>query len=266
MRTSVLVVAVITTVALAFRQDVLEDGGTQQTFDLGAFGRTASAGVDRPSPAPATSDTPLGIAPDPPPDDRHRFIETLPNGDPVTYDPCRPIAVVVNDRAAPVGHEVLLDGALDAVSAATGLQFVVEGSTDEPASAGRSPMDRARYGDRWSPVLVSWTDPEEVGELDGDIAGIGGSTWTSASSSDDLTYVSGLVALDGPQLADRLAGPDGPAVVRSVVIHELGHLVGLDHVDADDQLMFARSDVTTLQPGDLAGLARLGRGRCFSEL
>jgi hypothetical protein len=242
------------------------DGGSPRTFDSGALARDIGFAVDRPSPSPAVSDVPLGKAPDPPADDRYEFVATLPDGGPVTYDPCRPIPIVVNDLIAPRDDDELLEEALDAISDASGLQFEVEGTTDEAPSADRPPFDRARYGDRWAPVLVAWTEPDDVPELDGDVAGIGGSAWTSVGGADDLAFVSGLVALDGPQLADLLAGPDGRAIVRSVIVHELAHLVGLDHVDAPDQLMFDRPDATELQPGDLAGLARLGRGRCFPQL
>ena len=52
----------------------------------------------------------------------YRFIAHqagLPD-DPVTYDPCRPIHVVVNDAIAPPGADRLLDEALSEVASATG--------------------------------------------------------------------------------------------------------------------------------------------------
>ena len=50
--------------------------------------------------------------------------------------------------------------------------------------------------------------------------------------------------------------------------HELGHLVGLDHVQAATQLMYPEttSDLTDFAPGDRQGLAALGRGTCFPEI
>jgi hypothetical protein len=56
----------------------------------------------------------------------------------------------------------------------------------------------------------------------------------------------------------------GMALVRAVVEHELGHLLGLDHVHDDSQLMNAdNKGLTDYAAGDQLGLERLGRGHCF---
>ena len=47
-------------------------------------------------------------------------------------------------------------------------------------------------------------------------------------------------------------------------MHELGHLVGLGHVDAPDELMSAENHgLLTWGPGDRAGLSAVGAGRCL---
>lgn len=148
----------------------------------------------------------------------------------------------------------------------TGLAFQAEGATDEPATEQREAFQPARYGDRWAPVLIAWSDPSEVPDLEGDVAGMGGSTGVTAGPRGPRVYVSGIVALDGPQLGGLLAAEGGPAQVRAVILHELGHLVGLDHVDDPGQLMHAREAVTDLQSGDLTGLSRLGAGPCVTRL
>jgi hypothetical protein len=54
-----------------------------------------------------------------------------------------------------------------------------------------------------------------------------------------------------------------PDAARAVIMHEFGHLVGLDHVTSQSQLM---SDENNGQldfgDGDLTGLAKLGSGTC----
>ena len=66
-----------------------------------------------------------------------------------------------------------------------------------------------------------------------------------------------------------LKEPDfrGVPVYVPVLQHELGHVVGLDHIGDPDQMMRpSSSDVLTLQEGDLAGLAQLGQGACAPGL
>jgi hypothetical protein len=187
--------------------------------------------------------------------------------DPVAYDPCRPVHVVVNDRTEPTGGTQLLREALARTSRATGLQFVVDGPTNEVPANERAPYQPERYPDRWAPVLVAWSDPDESPELAGGIAGLGGSIAVSLGDR-SMLYVSGRVVLDGPQLAELLDVPNGEAYTRSVIQHELAHLVGLDHINDPTQLMHPEGgqEVTDFAAGDLTGLAELGHGRCFPDV
>jgi hypothetical protein len=71
------------------------------------------------------------------------------------------------------------------------------------------------------------------------------------------------VLLDAPDLAAILAAPDGYARARAVLVHEVAHVIGLDHVDDAGELMAPTMGVRTgLGPGDLAGLARVGQVAC----
>lgn len=224
-----------------------------------------------PPPPAGLSATPLGRPPAvaTAPSGAFMFAATQTgSGRPVTYDPCRPIHIVVNPRAAPRGGGAMLEEAVDALSAATGLQVSIDGVTDEAPEPSRSPVQDARYGNRWAPALVAWSDPGERSELASDVAGLGGSQSVS-SPSGDQAYVTGLVALDGPQLGQILAQPeDGRAEAVGVIEHELAHLVGLAHVSDPTQLMDPRSHrgITTYQAGDRAGLAQLGTGACQPDL
>lgn len=230
----------------------------------------AADGGDGPTPRRADSSVPLGVPlPGLPESGPHRFQLTQPDGDePVAYDPCRPIPVVVNEASAPPGATAIVTRAIDEMAVITGLQLTMEGSTDEVPAVDRPAFQPERYGDRWAPVLVAWTDPTQVPALAGAVAGLGGSVRVGGPGAAPDVYVSGMLLLDGPEAASMLGEPGGDASVRAVVLHELGHLLGLGHVDDETQLMHDRlsAEVVELQRGDLAGLAALGRGPCRAEL
>jgi len=191
-----------------------------------------------------------------------RFMAHQPGepGRPVAYDPCRPIEYQVNASLAPPGGDRIVEDAAAEVGRATGLVFRRLEDTDRLPDA-----PRARFRVDREPVLVAWTTPDVVPGLAGRVAGLGGSTAVEDSYTGARRYVTGTVSLDAPQLMEVLHRTDGAAQVRAIVMHELGHLVGLDHV-ADPQELMYRDNVGLLGfgPGDRQGLAALGSGRCFS--
>jgi len=188
-------------------------------------------------------------------DGSYRFMALQPGTDdvPVTYQTCHPIKYVVNHSMSIEGGQQFVDEAVGRISAATGLRFVNLGTTGLRPRLGRVPGDT---------VLIAWTEPAEVPELAGDTVGVGGSNSARMGESGTRFFFSGEVALDAPDLA-RMLERNGPASVRAVVMHELGHVVGLDHVDDQHELMYEKNlGRADFGPGDLRGLARLGQGGC----
>lgn len=227
----------------------------------------ARPGVSVPSHSAATTTTRLGVpALAPPGQGGFTFLESHPDGSPVTFDPCRPVHFVVRPDHEPTGGRTLLVSTLGDVSAATGLQFIDDGATDEvPSGDAREPYQRERYGDRWAPVLVSWSSPAESPELADGVLGRAG-PYAFGPNSDDVRFVSGTALFDGPALEAQLrSGQDNQA--RAVLLHELGHLVGLGHVTDPFQVMFDTNayPLPTYRAGDLRGLEKLGLGRCFDD-
>ncbi|MGJ9411747.1 hypothetical protein ACHAAC_03470 [Aeromicrobium sp. CF4.19] len=104
------------------------------------------------------------------------FLQTQADSEqPVTYDPCVPIRVVVNTRTGPDDAEAVTASALEDLAELTGLTFRLEGTTTDPPEQDWVPE---REGDDWEPVQVSWTDPGEFVELEASVAGLAGSAWS----------------------------------------------------------------------------------------
>lgn len=180
-------------------------------------------------------------------------------GRPVGFDPCRPVHWVLRTAGAPPDAQSMMTEAFGTLSAATGLVFVFDGVTDEAFEQDRPLVQAERYGQRYAPVLVAWSDEQERPELAGDVAGFAGSRAADPDGAGPR-YVSGGVVLDGPQLASLPAGRAGQL---GVVLHELGHLVGLDHVpDAADSMYEASGPASTYTVGALRGLAAVGAAPC----
>lgn len=182
-------------------------------------------------------------------------------GSPVTYDPCRVLWIRIDTSGVDVGVEPLalelILSALREVSAATGLRLQHDTSTDRSRWRTTSQPNRGA-----EPVLISFATSSEVSELEGRVAGVGGST--SVTRDGIRTYVSGQVTLDAQAFDRWLSEPAFVDSARAIVLHELGHLVGLGHVQDPGELM---NVLTTGQldfgPGDRRGLAELGQGHCF---
>lgn len=185
----------------------------------------------------------------------------------VAYDPCRPVHYVVRPDYAPPGTDGIVQEAVAEVSAATGLTFVFDGPSSEgPSPEERDPYQPELYGERWAPVLITWTSPAEVPDLAGPTAGLGGSEIAQRPDK-PVVLVAGQVMLDAPAMTEILGFEGGRDHVRAIVIHELAHVLGLDHVDDPNQLMYEENTGQThLADGDLAGLAKLGAGPCVPEL
>lgn len=221
--------------------------------ELAALRRVLGIGVD-----------PLGTPADVAPGGKHAFLQTQPGHPrrPVAWDPCREIRYEVNPDGAPGGDEdavAFVQEAVEVVSGLTGLQFDYRGETDRRPSWEANLVPRGRS----EPVLIAWATEDEVDELDGDVAGVGGAVSQQAPGGGWRRYVTGQVTLDSDVYEILEDEGDGEARGRAILLHELGHLVGLDHVDSPAELMFA-DEVGLLDfgAGDRNGLVRLGKGQC----
>ncbi|MET1088865.1 MAG: matrixin family metalloprotease [Arthrobacter sp.] len=252
--------------------DVRLGPGSQQNPPPQATGEAGSrppseARTGAPPPGFEETDTPLG-EPVPPRagSDSYKFLAVNGDGSPVGYSPCRPLHYVVNDDLAPAGAQQLLSGAITTISAATGITFVYDGTTTEQPSPQRPPYQPDAYGQRWAPLLIAWTTPDVAPQLKGKVIGTGGSTHYSFDGG-PKTFVTGGLDLDAPQMADELLDPDGHLYATAVILHELGHVMGLDHVSDITQLMYPEIGTPEgLSAGDINGLYQLSKAQCRKDL
>jgi hypothetical protein len=187
------------------------------------------------------------------------------DGSVVRWNPCSAIQYQVNLTYAPPGAWTDIQLALAKVSAATGMQFSYAGRT--------TVIPQATYGSGYNPLrtrpplLIAWAAPGTgTGQTDlltSTIAGRGG--WRSISWSYNGVFhkpriYTGFVVLN--KKYNYLPGGFGSGHTRGeLLMHELGHAVGLNHTADKTQIMYPTTTTysATWGAGDTTGLRRVGR-------
>lgn len=186
-----------------------------------------------------------------------RFKDIDPaTGAPVRFDPCTPVGYVVNTAHAPPGSLVDIHSAIDKTSEATGIEFVYEGPTAEAPHVDRPLLQPERYGRRWPPLLIAWS-PEDPSLFREHGVGVAANVFV-ANGAGRLVYVSGIIVMNATQQLST--GFGAGRTWGKVILHEMGHIVGLAHVEDAAEVMNPSvvSSPASWGSGDLAGLRRLG--------
>ena len=183
-------------------------------------------------------------------------------GGPILHDPCRAIHWQLSTTGMPAGAEPVAQEAVASVAKHTGLVFVFDGYTDEQATFD-GPL--LVHGDAWeyAPVVIGWGTEAQSSDLGGDTAGVGGARVTPGAYEDREFLRSGTVIVDTSDVRDILTTPAEKARTQAVIMHELGHVVGLGHVAEPRKIMFpAASYVIGWGSGDIQGLPAAGAEPC----
>jgi len=165
-----------------------------------------------------------------------------PDGVPIRWNPCRTNHYRVNAANGGPGALADVTSALAQLTAVSGLQFVDDGPPTEISQSG---YGRTQTPDSAPPLLIAWA----------------AASWRGADGvGRALQIVSGVVVL---KQAANLApgfGPANGATRGRVLLHELGHVAGLNHTGDANQVMYSVVDgrAGTCAAGDQAGLARVG--------
>ncbi|CAN5431406.1 hypothetical protein BH11ACT8_BH11ACT8_04960 [soil metagenome] len=173
------------------------------------------------------------------------FLHVSSDGTPVAY-PCGPIGYVVRPEGAPDDWPAVVADAVDAVEQASGYDLVDRTTTPRPETAG--PV-----------VFIRWGDEQTDPSLAGTVVGTGGSHPVDDRNRGTQHYEQGEILLD-----TRGVGTYSAADRRITLMHEFGHVLGLDHVESAREIMSTGQYRATedFGPGDLIGLARLHDTSC----
>ena len=163
----------------------------------------------------------------------------------VRWDPCQTVTYRINPHGGYARSVKDIRAAFRDVGRASGFDFQYVGRT-----AGKVTRGQHGYHPLGTDVIVDWQTPREERGLAGRTAGIGGH-WVQ-----DGRRFDGYILLDRTERLSR-------RMWRQVVVHEIGHVLGLGHARSRTQVMNSTSSSRNVRwgAGDLAGIRRLGPSR-----
>ncbi len=175
------------------------------------------------------------------------------------WESCRVVRWKFNDSRAPRGGLAQVEAGIRRIHAATGLEFTYAGKSDRKANP---------YGDDISgaALVIGWRPGRTFRKYVGSpqVVGLAGQRFVSgyrdAQGPVYKTIQGGVILNAGHRLG---SGFGKGTTWGEVIVHELGHIVGLDHAASEKQVMYysTTSYNANLGAGDLKGMRQLGDTR-----
>jgi Matrixin len=222
----------------------------------------------RPTPTPTATRTHDAAASDAPtgPGGGYAFLDvTFADGRrvPIRWNPCQPIEYQLEFQVRPPGVRAAVDAAIDQTSVATGIRFRYDGQTTvDPHHVFDTYFFADALANTYRPVLITIVSHAMFQTFEPSKRAVAFAHPEEGNRDQNHQYVAGIVVIDG---GVRYA-QEGRWSLSLVIQHELGHMMGLGHVRAADELMFSfetahhsiPDPISGWGPGDLEGLSQLG--------
>jgi hypothetical protein len=220
-------------------------GGTVEVYQ-GSDGRLWSVGTGgydwNVGVASGTDPSPLGSSTSSPTsqaassqDNNFAFEVSNSAGAPARWNPCDKVHYIVVPAGAPAGWQNDVSNDISQALNATGLSFVSDGTAGSPPA-------------NYNGIVISWASQLSGGDT------IGLTTYSYYNSAPFAPQIVSATI----QLLSSLKAGGGMSGEQPVLLHELGHALGLAHVNAAEIMNPVDQGYGNYQPGDLNGLTHLG--------
>ncbi len=178
------------------------------------------------------------------------------------WRPCDSITYAVNTGRATKTQIDAMNTAIRQVEDASGFDFVLLG--DVNGSLNTDSIDANVPGVGQAMAVIAFSDSTATPILRGGVIGIGGIGEGSGLAGERDGSLAWIVR-GGFALAD-IDDVTEPGDITATFTHELGHMIGLNHVNADGELMRpALTSQSDYGDGDRNGLYSIGQPQCASH-
>jgi hypothetical protein len=186
----------------------------------------------------------------PPSAGSHGFLYGFGDGSYARWNPCKALTYKVNYVGAPWFARSEVEAAVARVESATGIDLVDMG--DLGGAAGND----GKAGPFGVDAVIAFVNSGENPGI-GSAAGLGGGGYMPAWNGYAARVVSGFVLINESLGYSQGLGPSG---LQGLLLHELGHMMGLDHVQDLAEVMYPvmHNVPNGYGPGDREGLWYLG--------